>query len=88
MWKSVNRIKGKVSKTTNTSYLKVGDKIVVVGKEIADIFNSYFCKCWTDIIKRFTREQKKLLRLCKFNNKYVCLLMRFFIMTLLNCFVV
>ena len=42
MWKSVNSIRGKGSKTTDISSLKVGDEIVVGDKEISDTFNSYF----------------------------------------------
>ena len=42
LWKSVNIIRGKGSKTTNISSLNQGDDTVVGDKNIAETLNSYF----------------------------------------------
>ena len=40
--KSVNRIRGKGSKTTNVSTLKIDEETITGDKNIAEAFNSFF----------------------------------------------
>ena len=58
MWKSVNSIRGKGSKTTDISSLKVGDEIVVGDKEIAGTFNTYFVNVGPILQKIYRRAKK------------------------------
>ena len=58
LWKSVNLIRGKGSKTTNVSTLKIDEETITGDKNIAEAFNSFFVSVGPSLSESLPESQK------------------------------
>ena len=58
LWKSVNLIRGKGSKTTNVSTLKINEETITGDKNIADAFNSFFVSVGPSLSENLPESEK------------------------------
>ena len=52
MWRNINQIIGKHSKTTNVSSIQVNDSIKTSNRDIAETFNNYFANVGNKLSKQ------------------------------------
>ncbi len=58
MWKNINQLIGKTSKTTNVAAIKLSEQIFTNKDDIAETFNDYFSKIGTDLSSRIPPSNK------------------------------
>ena len=59
MWKNINQLIGKTSKTTNVAAIKVNEQIFMNKDDITETFNDYFSKIGTDLSSRIPPSNKR-----------------------------
>jgi predicted Holliday junction resolvase-like endonuclease len=58
MWRNINQLIGKTSKTTNVTSVKSNDQILTNKDDIAETFNDYFSKIGTELSNRIPPSNK------------------------------
>ncbi len=58
MWKNINQLIGKTSKTANVVAIKLNEQIFTNKDDITETFNDYFSKIGTDLSSRIPLSNK------------------------------